>query len=89
MKGVQKKKRTLPNTYLDGNSRWIRDFSVKGKSIKLLEDGHLYGMRNYFLNKTLTAQTVEEKMGKKSQNTIRRKFEITFHTPQVGKNFKV
>lgn len=50
-KKEKESERTLPDIHLSGNSRWIRDFNVKGKAINLLEDEHLYGMRNYVLNK--------------------------------------
>ena len=62
------------------NSRWIRDFRVKGKCRELLEDED--GMRNYFLNNSLTAQTVKAKTGRKVKIPQGENLEVIFYTPQ-------
>ena len=59
---------------------------MKGKCRKLLEDED--GMRNYFLNKSLTAQTVEAKMGEKVKIPQGENLEVIFYIPRVGKKFK-
>ena len=59
---------------------------VKGKCRKLLEDED--GMRNYFLNKSLTAQTVEANMGEKVKIPHGENLEVIFYIPRVGKKFK-
>lgn len=59
---------------------------MKGKCRKLLEDED--GMRNYFLNNSLTAQTVKAKTGRKVKIPQGENLEVIFYTPQVGKKFK-
>ena len=74
--------RTRPNTYLNGNSSWIRDFRVKGQCRKLLED------EDGFFKQLTNCTNREGKDGRKSQNTTRRNLEVIFYTPRVGKKFK-